>query len=38
MGALNQYFADNKVNTIDVSHKINHISFGDDNDLKQIKK
>jgi len=37
MGALNQYFAENKVNTIDVSHKINHISFGDDNDLKQIK-
>jgi len=37
MGVLNQYFVENKVNTIDVSHKINHISFGDDNDLKQIK-
>lgn len=34
---LNSVFQMNNVNTIDVSHKINHISFGDDNDLKEIK-
>jgi len=27
----------NKLTTIDLSHQINHISFGDDSDLKQIK-
>jgi len=28
----------NKLTTIDLSHQINHISFGDDSDLKQIKR
>lgn len=37
-GILNQIFRDNNVNTIDVSHKIHHISFGEDKDLKEIKK
>jgi len=26
------------LNTIDVSHVINHISFGDDSDIKEIMK
>lgn len=35
---LSQIFHENNINTIDVSHKINHISFGDDKDLKEIKQ
>jgi len=34
---LPHLFQDNGINTIDVSHKINHVSFGDDKDLKTIK-
>ena len=34
---LSQVFNEAGINTIDLSHKINHISFGDDKDLKQIK-
>jgi hypothetical protein len=34
---LSQVFNEAGINTIDLSHKIKHISFGDDKDLKQIK-
>jgi len=34
---LSDVFKTAGINTIDLSHKINHISFGDDKDLKQIK-
>jgi hypothetical protein len=37
-GSLLQRLASEGYFTFDVSHKINHLSFGDDKDLKYIKK
>jgi len=36
--SITQVFQMNNMNTIDLSHRINHISFGDDSELKLIKK
>jgi len=35
---LGEIFAQNGIATIDLSHKINHVSFGSDDDIKEIKK
>lgn len=37
MDMIDNILRTNGLNTIDLSHVINHISFGDDKDLKQIK-
>jgi len=35
---LGEIYAQNGISTLDLSHKINHISFGTDEDIKEIKK
>ena len=35
---LNQVFSSVGISTIDLSHKINHISFGTEGDIVQIRK
>lgn len=35
---LNQVFHSAQISTIDLSHKINHISFGEEKDIIQIRK
>lgn len=36
-GVLNKVFNDNKLTTIDLSHKINHLSFGERTDIQRIQ-
>lgn len=35
---LPRIFAEARINTLDLSHNINHLSFGDEGDLTRIKK
>jgi len=35
---LGEIYVQNQITTLDLSHKINHVSFGTDEDLKEIKK
>jgi len=35
---LGEIYAQNGIATLDLSHKINHVSFGTDEDIKEIKK
>jgi hypothetical protein len=35
---LGEIYAQNGISTLDLSHKINHVSFGSDDDIKEIKK
>ncbi|KAL4479478.1 hypothetical protein ABPG72_011800 [Tetrahymena utriculariae] len=35
---LQRIFQDSRINTLDLSHVINHLSFGEENDLNRIKK